>query len=79
MNILAKDNYNYLVFENSEGVFIDVICGSVAYYTERLKLSDGEIAEFKKDPSIADRIANEVRDTPQKFSGRLTSSNFKAR
>lgn len=46
---------------------------------ERLKLSDAEVAILKNDPSFANRIADEVRDHPQKFSGRLTSSNFKAR
>jgi hypothetical protein len=47
--------------------FLEVVCGTSAIFTIRIKLTKSEIESFKANPENARIPAYQILDTPSKF------------
>ncbi len=50
--------------------FLDVVCGTVAIFTIRIKLTPKEVAEYLEDPASIRGLAYSVVDHPADFLDR---------
>lgn len=72
IKVLAEEYYFY-TFEyddETDEYFLDVVCGTVAIFTLKIKLSDAEIAAYKDDPRAINWLANKVLGNPHEFNAR---------
>ena len=50
---------------------LDVLCGGIASFTVRIRLTAEEAAEFERDPSSADRLAFTVAKDHERYRSRV--------
>ena len=67
--------YEVLLDEATGEYFIDVLCGGLAMYNVRLKLSDDELEAFKLDSTALDHLADRVCYSPETFAGGTVSNS----
>jgi hypothetical protein len=71
MEVLASEYYFFDAWREDNGeCFLEVLCGSVAMYTIKIRLSETEIAEFESDPKTMTRLARRILDNPHGFVDR---------
>jgi hypothetical protein len=77
MKTVHKKEWAYIVLldESTGEYFIDVVCGGVATYLVRLKLTDDEVEAFKLDSGALDSLAERVSYSPDSFADRTVSDS----
>ena len=55
------------------GYLLDVLCGGVATFTVRLRLTAEEAAEFERDPSSVEPLAFTVDKDHERFRDRIVT------
>lgn len=69
--IFERDwEYDVLLDDRLGEYFLDVICGSAAMYTVRIRLTSEESESFRRNPMSLDRLAREVAFDPDRFAAR---------
>ncbi|MBK7704872.1 MAG: hypothetical protein IPN69_13430 [Acidobacteria bacterium] len=71
MQVLASEHYFFDAWREDNGeCFLEVLCGTVAIYTIKIKLTPEEIAAFERDPSTLRSLADAVSYSPSSFLDR---------
>ena len=60
MQILKDEHYFYTLYrdETTDEYFLEVVCGTVAIFLLRIKLSEDEVAEFRENPESVRILAD---------------------
>ncbi len=66
---IEEETWFYILDHDDETdeYFLDVVCGTVAIFTIKIKLTDEEVAEYKRDPTSIRVLAYSVIDHPKDF------------
>ncbi len=56
--------------DETDEYFLDVACGTVAIFTIKIKLNEGEVESYKKDRSSLRVLAYDIFDHPKDFLNR---------
>lgn len=68
MQDLINKNWDYILSQENEDYFLEVICGTVAIYTICFKLDEDEKSRFLAEgESYLDQLAWRVRDWPEEY------------
>ncbi len=69
MEILYQEQYFFILSRNEETDehYLEVLCGTSAVYTVRIKLTDKEIANFRHNRGSARTLADSISYSPSKF------------
>ena len=69
MKLLQEESYFYSLERDEETgeYFLEVVCGTVAIFTIRIKLTKKEIAEFNKNPESVRVLANRIVYSPRSY------------
>ncbi len=71
METLASEHYFFDAWREDNGeCFLEVLCGTVAMFTIKVRLSDAEIADFERDRDTLTRLARSIFDDPKRFLDR---------
>lgn len=69
---IAEENWFY-IFEHDDEIdeyFLDVVCGTVAVFTIKIKLTDEEVEAYKADAASIQTLAYSISDRPSEFLDR---------
>ena len=69
MEILYEEPYFFTLSRNKETgeYFLEVLCGTSAVYTFRIKLTGEDIAKFRRNRGTARDLAYKISDSPNSF------------
>jgi len=69
IRVLKDEHYFYsLEFDDETGeYFLEVVCGTVAIFSIRIKLEDPELEKYKADPESIRALAYDVMDHPFQY------------
>ena len=69
MRILQDEHYFYTLYldENTGEYFLEVVCGTVAIFTIRIKLDKEEIKSIRENPDNVRVLAYQISDAPNNF------------
>ncbi len=72
LEILEEDTWFYSLERESETgeYFLEVVCGTVAIFTIRIRMSPAEVAAYEADPSTVRALAYEILDHPHEYNNR---------
>jgi len=56
--------------DETDEYFLDVVCGTVAIYTIKIKLNEEEVKEYLGDPSSIQVLAYRISDYPKEYLDR---------
>ncbi|MFT3745323.1 MAG: hypothetical protein QM785_13645 [Pyrinomonadaceae bacterium] len=72
IEVLEEENWFYSFEHDTEmnEYFLDVVCGTVAVFTIRIKLNQKELTAFRADPTSIRALAYDVLDHPHDFNSR---------
>lgn len=72
MKTLYEESYFFTVSRNEETGehFLEVLCGTSAVYTIRIKMTEEEIAKFRHNRASARTLADNISYSPNKFLNR---------
>lgn len=62
--------YSFEQDTQTEEYFLDVVCGTVAIFTLRIRLNTSEIDAYHADPTSIRVLAYRILDSPHDFSSR---------
>jgi len=69
---IAEENWFYILEHDDETneYLLDVVCGTVAIYTIKIKLNEDELKEYLADPSSIQVLAYRITDYPNEYLDR---------
>ncbi len=70
---ILEEEYYFYTFEHDDETdeyFLDVVCGTVAIFTIRIKLHYAELARYKADPTSIKTLAYDILDHPHSYNER---------
>lgn len=69
---IAEEAWFYILEHDDETneYFLDVVCGTVAIYTIKIKLNEEEVREYLADPSSVRILAYRISDYPNEYLDR---------
>lgn len=72
LEILEEEAWFYSLERETETdeYFLEVVCGTVAIFTIRIRLSSAELAAYRADPSTVRALAYDVLDHPHEYNER---------
>jgi len=72
MKVLHHDDPRmYEVLRDEAGQhYLEVVCGTIAFYTVLIRLSDDEVAQFKADRKALDNLADLIAFRPEQYRAR---------
>ncbi|MBK8303371.1 MAG: hypothetical protein WBC19_04395 [Pyrinomonadaceae bacterium] len=72
LKTIAEETWFYILEHDDEtgDYILDVACGTVAIYTIKFKLNEGEINNYLTDPSSIRVLAYRVCDYPKEYLDR---------
>ena len=69
MTVIAKKDWEYVLFKKGNDYILSVVCGTVVVYDTEIKLSREQLKKFEKEGNIfLDALAEEIRFAPEKFN-----------
>jgi hypothetical protein len=68
MKILEKKDWDYILYEEENDIYIEVLCGTVGVFEVKVKLSENDKNTMKKDPDFINKLAEEIRLDPHGFN-----------
>jgi hypothetical protein len=72
MEVLYQEQYFFIVSRNEETDehYLEVLCGTSATYTIRIKMTEKEIADFRHNRTSVQTLAGNISYSPSKFLDR---------
>lgn len=71
MKQIAQSSWSWTLFQDGNSYVLSTLCGSVAYFTTDIQLSQDEAANFSQAGSAyLDQLANEIRSHPHVYRPR---------
>ena len=69
---IAEEAWFYILEHDDETneYFLDVVCGTVAVYTIKIKLNESEVGEYLAEPSSIRILAYRISDYPKEYLNR---------
>jgi hypothetical protein len=69
LNKVAEENWFYILEHDDETdeYFLDVVCGTVAVFTIKIKLTEQEIEAYRADAESIKYLAYSISDRPSEF------------
>lgn len=69
MEILQEEHYFYTAWrdEKTDEYFLEVLCGTVAVFLIKIKLTKKEIADFRENSESLRVLANRISYSPKDF------------
>jgi hypothetical protein len=69
LKTIAEESWFYILEHDDESneYVLDVVCGTVAIYTIKIKLNDEEIRGYLTDPSSIRVLAYRISDYPDEY------------
>lgn len=76
MKVLERVNWGYILFETDDGIYLDVVCGTVAIFDLIIKLTDNEIQKYHSDVLFIKSLADDICSNPHAYNNRRVANNF---
>ena len=71
MKQIAQSSWSWTLFQEGNSYVLSVLCGSVAYFTTDIQLSQDEVANFSQaGNAYLDQLADEIRSHPHVYRSR---------
>lgn len=72
MKVLEEEHFFYILEqdEQTNEYFLEAVCGTVAAFTLKIKLTPQEIVEYQKNPASVRFLAQQIVDSPSSFLSR---------
>lgn len=68
MKELIRDDWNYTLYEQEQGLLLSVVCGTVAIFEVNVLLNEDEIKHFQKDgKDFLQLLADTIRSNPDEY------------
>jgi hypothetical protein len=68
MKILEKKEWDFMLYEEGENTYLEVVCGTSAIFEVKVKLSGEEVNRISKEPAFIKVLAEEIRNDPEKYT-----------
>jgi hypothetical protein len=66
---LAEKRWTYTLYRSNEYYILSVVCGGVGLFELNILLSNAHGAEASAEPGFLARLAAEIANDPEKYSG----------
>ena len=77
--VLDEEHMSWLLFQNTNDIYLSVVCGTVGTFTVEIKLTNSEVSSYKSTgKSYIDQLASSIRAKPEYFTPRKVA-NFRTK
>ena len=79
MVVLDEEHMSWLLFQNTNDMYLSVVCGTVGMFTVEIQLTNLEASSYKSTgKSYIDQLASSIRAKPDYFTPRIVA-NFRTK
>ena len=79
MVVLDEEHMSWLLFQNTNDMYLSVVCGTVGMFTVEIQLTNLEASSYKSTgKSYIDQLASSIREKPDYFTPRIVA-NFRTK
>ena len=77
--VLDEEHMSWLLFQNTNDMYLSVVCGTVGMFTVEIQLTNLEASSYKSTgKSYIDQLASSIRAKPDYFTPRIVA-NFRTK
>lgn len=71
MVVLDEEHMSWLLFQDTNGMYLSVVCGTVGVFTVEIQLTNSEVSGYKSAGKLyIEQLASSIRSKPDHFAPR---------